>query len=73
MVEVYKTNINSKKKAKQVISVLQKILPTAKINFDLEDCDNILRIETSMNAIDATTITKLIDEQGFYMEALPDN
>jgi hypothetical protein len=45
VVEVFKTNVTAKKDAKKIISVLQILLPLAKINFDLEDCDNILRIE----------------------------
>jgi hypothetical protein len=45
VVEVFKTNVTSKKDANEIISILQILLPLAKINFDLEDCDNILRIE----------------------------
>jgi hypothetical protein len=45
VVEVFKTNVTTKNEAKKIISTLQILLPLAKINFDLEDCDNILRIE----------------------------
>jgi predicted RNA binding protein with dsRBD fold (UPF0201 family) len=45
MVEVFKTNVHSQDQAIEVINALQNILPFAKINFDLEDCDKILRIE----------------------------
>jgi hypothetical protein len=45
MVEVFKTNVKQKKKAFEIIASLQMILPDAKINFDLDDCDKILRIE----------------------------
>jgi hypothetical protein len=45
MVEVFKTNVNSHDHALEIIHALQKVLPFAKINFDLEDCDKILRVE----------------------------
>jgi hypothetical protein len=45
VVEVFKTNITAKKDAKKIINALQILLPLAKINFDLDDYDNILRIE----------------------------
>jgi hypothetical protein len=45
VVEVFKTNITEKKDAKKIINALQILLPLAKINFNLDDYDNILRIE----------------------------
>lgn len=37
-------------------------------NFDLEDCDKILRVETQ--SLHAPTITSLLKNQGFYCEEL---
>lgn len=45
MVTVYKTNVSSKSKAKTILQKLTKEVSGYKINFDLEDCDKILRIE----------------------------
>ncbi|TWI18809.1 hypothetical protein [Sphingobacterium siyangense] len=45
MVAVFKTNVKYQKKAEFVLLVLLAEFPNAKINFDLEDCDKILRIE----------------------------
>ena len=70
MVEVFKTNINTKKKAKQVITFLKELFPVAKINFDLEDCDNILRIETVDASIDDKLVIELLNQNGYYTEAL---
>lgn len=56
MVEVFKTNVNSQDHASEIVHALQKMLPFAKINFDLEDCDKILRVEdevvVSSNIVD---------------------
>ena len=43
-VEIFKTNVLSEFQAETVLSLLRNIFPEMKINFDLDDCDKILRI-----------------------------
>jgi hypothetical protein len=45
MVEVFKTNVRSIRKAKLIIQKLAEEFPNHKINFDLSDCDKILRVQ----------------------------
>ncbi len=45
MVEVFKTNVRSIREAKLIIQKLAEEFPEHKINFDLSDCDKILRIQ----------------------------
>jgi hypothetical protein len=45
MVEVFKTNVRSIRKAKLIIQRLAEEFPAHKINFDLNDCDKILRVQ----------------------------
>jgi len=45
MVEVFKTNVVHHEDASVLISKLAALFPGSKVTFDLEDCDNILRIE----------------------------
>jgi hypothetical protein len=45
MVEVFKTNIRSMREAKRITQKLAEEFPMHKINFDLSDCDKILRIQ----------------------------
>lgn len=45
MVEVFKTNVRSIRKAKLIIQKLTAEFPAHKINFDLNDCDKILRVQ----------------------------
>ena len=45
MVEIFKTNITEDDHAAAIISMLQHHLPACVVNFDLEDCDNILRVK----------------------------
>jgi hypothetical protein len=43
-VEVFKTTVDTPAHAQVLETRLQRLLPTCRITFDLEDCDNILRI-----------------------------
>lgn len=45
IVEVFKTNVEKESDKNDVITVIQTQFPNYKINFDLEDCDKILRVE----------------------------
>ena len=45
MVEVFKTNVQRKQEAEMLIRKLLGHFPDHKINFDLSDCDKILRVE----------------------------
>jgi hypothetical protein len=47
MVEVFKTDVKQQGQANMLLGVLSQQFPFIQINFDLEDCDNILRIEGS--------------------------
>jgi len=44
-IEVFKTDVGEVSKAREFIASLRRLFPGAKINFDLDDCDKILRIE----------------------------
>lgn len=50
MIEVFKTNVREIDVSQQIIQRLLEHFPNWKINFDLSDCDNILRIETDFMA-----------------------
>ena len=45
MVEVFKTNVQLDEQSQMLIEKLSYHFPHCRINFDLEDCDNILRVE----------------------------
>jgi hypothetical protein len=46
MIYVFKTTVDSKSKLDFANALLQELLPNSFWNFDLEDCDNILRIDS---------------------------
>jgi hypothetical protein len=49
MIYVFKTSVRTKIQAKSIEPHIDQILPNAKWNFDLEDCDKILRIDSEEN------------------------
>ena len=68
MVEVFKTNVQKKTQSKMLLCVLSETFPSLKINFDLSDCDKVLRVEgESMEALPIITIVK---KHGFNCEIL---
>ncbi|QSW90441.1 MULTISPECIES: hypothetical protein [Flavobacterium] len=45
VVEIFKTNVEKETETNYVIAVIKRQFPSYKVNFDLEDCDKILRVE----------------------------
>ncbi len=68
MVEVFRTNVRHKRKAKMILDILSKQFPLFNINFDLEDCDKVLRVEG--NHIRRDKITRLVAENGYQCNVL---
>jgi hypothetical protein len=51
MIYVFKTSVKTKLYARKLKPHIDKILPKAKWNFDLDDCDKVLRIDSDENII----------------------
>lgn len=68
MVEVFKTNVQNKTQSKMLLCVLSEAFPSTKINFDLLDCDKVLRVEG--DDIKILGIMLLVKENGFTCEVL---
>ena len=68
MVEVFKTNVQKKAQSKMLLSILSEAFPSLKINFDLSDCDKVLRAEG--DNIEALRIITLVKEYGVKCEIL---
>lgn len=47
MIEIFKTNVQKKSETNHIIAIIKKQFPDYVINFDLEDCDRILRVEAA--------------------------
>ena len=73
MVEVYRTSVENQKQAEFLLKHLYKIFPDYKINFDLEDCDKILRVESRSNPIDIFQVIVALANFGFTAAVLEDS
>jgi hypothetical protein len=51
MIYVFKTSVKTKTQAKKLKLHIDQILPDAKWNFDLTDCDKVLRIDSEENVV----------------------
>ena len=69
MIEVFKTNVRFQIDALLIVDSLQKKLRTTKINFDLEDCDKILRI-VGTNKAKSQYIISYLQQLGYQCEIL---
>jgi hypothetical protein len=68
MVEVFKTNVQKKSQSKMLLYVLSETFPSTKINFDLSDCDKVLRVEG--DDMDELKIMVIVKKYGFTCEVL---
>ena len=72
MVEVFKTNVKSHVQADMLIDQMRKAFIDYEVNFDLEDCDNILRVEHKGGLIDSALLVDFLQSFGCTAEVLPD-
>jgi hypothetical protein len=68
MVEVFKTNVMKQSQAKRILKMLKENFNGFKINFDLSDCDKILRLQGK--SISPEEIIKLVNANGYHCEVL---
>jgi len=68
MVEVFKTNVQDKGQAEQLVHLLSRYFPACSINFDLDDCDKVLRIEGELLTLE--NLKMIVNENGFICEVL---
>lgn len=68
MIEVFKTNVEATGDAGNLIDLLLQHFPGSRINFDLQDCDKILRVEGK--DIETNKVLLLVTKNGFYCERL---
>ncbi|MCC3160116.1 hypothetical protein LJ737_22970 [Hymenobacter sp. 15J16-1T3B] len=52
--------------------LLQGLPPGARVSFDLEDCDRVLRVHTPGRRLDVARVVATLRESGYLCEPLPD-
>lgn len=67
-VEVFTTNVMDHQVSLRILILLQQRFPDAEINFDLEDCDRILRVKGL--DVDVPGVCEAMRELGFCCSPL---
>ncbi|HKZ37375.1 MAG TPA: hypothetical protein VJ184_06985 [Chryseolinea sp.] len=61
VVEIFATNVQEISQATHLVTMLRNLFPDYLINFDLDDCDKILRVES--DKVDAKEIVKFMNSK----------
>jgi hypothetical protein len=72
IVEVFKTNVLKIEEARMLAQKIRKINEAYIANFDLEDCDRILRVKSTDEPVAPFIIISLLNAFGFQAEVLED-
>ena len=72
MIEVFRTNVECREQANRLIGEIHKNFPGYKVNFDLDDCDRILRVVSENGSVAVSSLMSLVKNFGFSVEVLPD-
>ena len=73
MIEVFKTDVNEKDHARMLVDRIHKAFSHCRANFDLEDCDRILRVKGITGEEETWQIVSLVKSFGWHVEILPDD
>ncbi len=72
MIEVFKTNVHNRQDAGMLIEQIHRSFIHYEANFDLEDCDRILRVKCLSGVIQPALLIDFLKDRGFDAEVLPD-
>ena len=72
MIEVFKTDVDSEEQASKLLIQIHKNFKDYQANFDLEDCDNILRVECPSDYIQVALLIRLLKINKINAEVLED-
>lgn len=72
MVEVFKTNVTCPDRAATLVRAIHARFEAYHANFDLSDCDRILRVASTTHPVCAESLIAWLHEKGIAAEVLPD-
>jgi hypothetical protein len=73
MIEVFKTDVNNQDHARMLVDRIHKAFKHCRANFDLQDCDKILRVNGVKGEEDVWLIVALVRSFGWHIEVLNDD
>lgn len=73
MIEVFKTDVRLAQQADMLAYEILQHFTCYKVNFDLDDCDRILRVEYTDGFVDEVKVIEILNFFGFNAEVLVDD
>lgn len=73
MIEVFKTDVNDIERATLLIDRIHERFHHCRANFDLDDCDRILRVTGIACESETYQIISLVKNLGCHAQILPDD
>ena len=67
---VYKTDVDNVSEARMLLEEIRCTLPGSDPSFDLDDCDNVLRIEYESPSTNHKKIAVIFERLGYELEPL---
>jgi hypothetical protein len=72
MIEIFRTNVTGRNQAEIILNKIHSAFPGYIANFDLDDCDHVLRVDSQTSMLCNVTIIQLLQRLGFEADVLPD-
>jgi hypothetical protein len=72
MIEVFKTDVCDPRQAKRLVELIHQTFQDYEANFDLEDCDKVLRVKSRCESVKPTILIELLKGMGFSAEVMID-
>lgn len=57
-------------KAKRILNEIRQNQPDNDPSIDLEDCDNVLRVENNVSGMDEQILKEILNKYGYHLEVL---
>jgi hypothetical protein len=72
MIEIFRTNVNTHREAETILTKMAAVFPGYVANFDLQDCDRVLRVDSNGAEFSPQTVIALVKKFGYWAEVMPD-
>jgi len=71
-IEIFYTSVESEESARSLQEIVHRKFPAYSVNFDLADCDRIMRVVCYRESIACAALISLLNEEGIIAGLLPD-
>lgn len=71
IVEIFRTNVETGEQAEKLVRLIHENFPEYAANFDLDDCDRILRVKSS-GLIHESSVLAILQNSGYDATILTD-